>query len=66
LGFVTNERMSEIKKKTGKDIVTVLIPLAPNPFSGFFVFFKKEEVIYLDMTVEEAIKLVVSGGVLQP
>lgn len=66
LGFITNEGMLEIEKKTGSGIITVLIPSVPNPYSGFFFFFKKEEVIYLDMSVEDAIKLVVSGGVLQP
>lgn len=66
LGFITNEGILEIEKKTGSGIITVLIPSVPNPYSGFFFFFKKEEVIYLDMSVEDAIKLVVSGGVLQP
>lgn len=66
LGFITNEGMKEIEEKTGQNIVTVIIPSIPNPFSGFFVFCKKEELIYLDITVEEAIKQVVSGGVLQP
>ena len=66
LGLVANEGISEIEKRTGQSIITVLIPLSPNPLSGFFVFFRKEEVIYLDMTVEEAIKLIVSCGVLQP
>jgi uncharacterized membrane protein len=66
LGFVTNEGMREVENRTKEEIVTVLIPIAPNPFSGFFVFFKKEEVIYLDMKIDEAIKLIVSGGVLQP
>lgn len=66
LGFITNEGISEIEKKTQSSIVTVLIPSVPNPFSGFFAFFKKEEVINLDLSVEEAIKLVISGGVLQP
>lgn len=66
LGFITNESMSEVEEKTREKVVTVLIPSIPNPFSGFFVFCKKEELIYLDITVEEGIKQVVSGGVLQP
>ncbi|MFQ5681120.1 MAG: DUF502 domain-containing protein [Candidatus Omnitrophota bacterium] len=66
LGFVVNEGMSEVKQKTGRDIVTVLIPCVPNPYSGFFVFFDKQEVVYLDITIEQSLKLVISGGVLQP
>lgn len=66
LGFVTNEGMKAVEEKTGQEVVTVIIPSIPNPFSGFFVFCKKEELIYLDITVEEGIKQVVSGGVLQP
>lgn len=66
LGFITNERLPEIEEKAQGEIITVLIPSVPNPYSGYFFFFKKEEVIYLDMSVEDAIKLVVSGGVLQP
>lgn len=66
LGFVMNEAMAEVERKTGRQIVTVLIPSVPNPYSGFFVFCNKEDVVYLDISIEDGIKLVVSGGVLQP
>lgn len=66
LGFVTNQCDDEIRQKTGKDLLNVLIPSVPNPWSGFVLFVPQSEVTYLDMTVEEAIKIIVSGGVLNP
>ncbi|HAJ57267.1 MAG TPA: DUF502 domain-containing protein [Candidatus Omnitrophica bacterium] len=66
LGFVTNHCDDEIKLKTGKDLLNVLIPSVPNPWSGFVLFVPASEVTYIDMTVEEAIKIIVSGGVLNP
>lgn len=66
LGFITNEGLKEVEGKVGSEIVTVLIPSIPNLYSGYFVFCKKEDVIYLDMTIEQGVKLVISGGVLQP
>ncbi len=66
LGFVTNHCDSEICRKTGKDMLNVLISSVPNPWSGFVIFVPENEVIYLDITVEEAIKIIVSGGVINP
>ncbi len=66
LGFITNETTESIKAKTGKDLMNVLIPTVPNPITGFLLFIPREDLIFLDMTIEEAVKMIVSGGVLDP
>lgn len=66
IGFITNEAFEEVKQKTGKDLVTVLIASTPSPFTGYFVLVPKEEAIFLDISVEDGIKLIISGGVLNP
>ncbi len=66
IGFITNEAFEEAKQKTGKNLVTVLIASTPSPFTGYFVLVAKEEVIFLDISVEDGIKLIISGGVLNP
>ncbi|PIQ88239.1 MAG: hypothetical protein COV72_09345 [Candidatus Omnitrophica bacterium CG11_big_fil_rev_8_21_14_0_20_42_13] len=66
LGFIVNEGLSAVEERIKQQVVTVLVPNIPNPFSGVFLFFIKEDLMYLDMTIEDAIKLVISGGVLQP
>ncbi|MDP1852881.1 MAG: DUF502 domain-containing protein [Candidatus Omnitrophota bacterium] len=66
LGFITNEGLKEVEAKINSEIVTVLIPSIPSLYSGYFVFCKKEDVLYLDMTIEQGVKLVISGGILQP
>lgn len=62
LGFVTQDRRWEIHEKTGKDILTIFVPSPPNPATGQFVFVPREETVDAAMTVEEGIKLVISGG----
>ena len=66
VGFATKENKGEISKKTNKDLVNVFVPTTPNPTSGFLLMFPKEEVIYLDMTFEEASKFIVSAGTSDP
>lgn len=66
MGFVTNEGMEEIDRKALKEMVSVFIASTPSPFTGYFLFVPKEEVIFLDMTVEEAVKLIVSAGIISP
>lgn len=66
VGFVTNDADKEIQDKARKGLLNVLIPSVPNPLTGFLIHVPAEEAVYLDMTVEEAIKMVVSGGVLNP
>ena len=62
VGFATKENKGEISKKTNKDLVNIFVPTTPNPTSGFLLMFPKDEVIYLDMTFEEASKFIVSAG----
>ena len=62
VGFATKDNTGEIKSKTKKNLINVFVPTTPNPTSGFLLMFPKEEVIYLDMTFEEASKFIVSAG----
>ena len=66
VGFATKENTGEIKNKTNKDLVNVFVPTTPNPTSGFLLMFPKEEVIYLDISFEEASKFIVSAGTSNP
>jgi len=62
VGFATKENKGEIKNKTNKDLINVFVPTTPNPTSGFLLMFPKEDVIYLDLTFEEASRFIVSAG----
>jgi uncharacterized membrane protein len=66
VGFATKENKSEISKKSKQDLVNVFVPTTPNPTSGFLLMFPKEEVIYLDMSFEEASRFIVSAGSAEP
>ena len=66
VGFATKDNSGEITKKTNKSLVNVFVPTTPNPTSGFLLMFPKEEVIYLDLTFEEASKFIVSAGTSNP
>ena len=62
VGFATKENKGEISKKTNTELINVFVPTTPNPTSGFLLMFPKSEVVYLDMTFEEASKFIVSAG----
>ena len=62
VGFATKDNSGEISSKTNKKLVNVFVPTTPNPTSGFLIMFPKDEMIYLDMTFEEASKFIVSAG----
>ena len=62
VGFATKDNEGQMSKKTNKKLVNVFIPTTPNPTSGFLLMFPKEEVIYLDLTFEEASRFIVSAG----
>jgi len=66
VGFATKDNKGEISKKTNDKLVNVFIPTTPNPTSGFLLMFPKKEVIYLDMSFEEASKFIVSAGTSNP
>ena len=62
VGFATKENQGEIKDKTKKYLINVFVPTTPNPTSGFLLMFPIEDVIYLNMSFEEASKFIVSAG----
>ena len=62
VGFATKENKGEMAEKIGKNLINVFVPTTPNPTSGFLLMFPKDEVIYLEMTFEEASKFIVSAG----
>ncbi len=62
VGFATKENKGEMAQKTNKKLINVFVPTTPNPTSGFLLMFPIEDVIYLNMTFEEASKFIVSAG----
>ena len=66
VGFATKENTTGISDKTNHNLVNVFIPTTPNPTSGFLLMFPKEEIIYLDITFEQASKFIVSAGTSDP
>jgi uncharacterized membrane protein len=66
LSFQTSQNLGEIQDKTGEDVVCVFIPTTPNPTSGLILMVPEEDVIELDMNVEDALKMVISLGVVVP
>ena len=62
VGFATKENKGEMATKTNKKLINVFVPTTPNPTSGFLLMFPIDEVIYLNMTFEEASKFIVSAG----
>ena len=66
IGFVTGNTKGEVAGRIVSPMVNVFVPTTPNPTSGFLLFCPREDVIFLKMTVEEAVKLVVSGGIVTP
>lgn len=67
IAFQTSNKMGEAQCKTGlAQAVNVFVPTTPNPTSGFFLMVSEQDLIPLDMTVEQALKMVISGGVVVP
>ena len=68
IGFISTKARGEIKRRVngGKELLSVFVPTTPNPTSGFLLFFPAEDIIELDMTVEDAAKLVISAGLVYP
>ena len=66
VGFATKENDGEIANKIQKKLLNVFVPTTPNPTSGFLLMIPKEDLIYLDMTFEEASKFIVSAGTSSP
>lgn len=66
IGFITGKTQGEVQSLTEDDVVNVFLPTTPNPTSGYLLFIPRRELVVLDMTVEEGIKMVVSGGIVTP
>jgi len=66
VGFLTNSIKGEVAKHVGSDVVAVFIPTTPNPTSGMLIMLPRASVHYLDMSVDDGLKLIVSGGVVNP
>lgn len=66
LGFLTNRTRGEAQARTSQELFNVFIPTTPNPTSGFLVMIPKQDLIELEMTIGEAMKVIVSGGAVTP
>jgi len=66
IGFVTAAVEGEIADRVGEDSLAVYVPTTPNPTSGYLMFVRRADVVTLSMSVEEAIKYVISTGIVQP
>lgn len=66
IGFLTSKAQSEAQIRAGKELWTVYVPTTPNPTGGYLLFFPKEEIVELEMSVGDGMKLVISGGVVVP
>ncbi len=66
LGFVSSELQGEVKREFEEEMLNVFIPTTPNPTSGFLIFVPKKDCIELDMSVEQGLKFVISGGLVSP
>ena len=66
IGFITSEDLEEAQARTAEDVTCVLVPTTPNPTTGFLILVPKKDVIYLDMSVDEAVKMVLTLGVVVP
>jgi len=66
LGFITGHMHGEVEERTGRELLAVFVPTTPNPTSGMLVLVPKEQVMPLAMSVDDGLKLIVSGGVFNP
>ncbi len=66
IGFLTGITEGEVQKVTGSEVINVFVPTTPNPTSGFLLFVPRADVIELAMSVEDALKMIVSGGIVTP
>lgn len=66
IGFITSEELEEVQYKTAEDVVCVFVPTTPNPTTGFIVMVPRDKVVKLDMTVDEAFRMLLTLGVVVP
>lgn len=66
IAFITGKTEGEVQNITEQNMINLFVPTTPNPTSGFLIFVPKEDIVKLSMTVEEALKMVISGGIVTP
>ncbi|MFH1730029.1 MAG: DUF502 domain-containing protein [Planctomycetota bacterium] len=66
IGFITGDGLSQVRTDDGEQLMSVFIPSSPAPITGYTLFVRRSEVVSLDLSVDEAVKLVISGGVVVP
>lgn len=66
IGFVTGPTRGEVQDRADDELVNVFLPTTPNPTSGFLLFVPRKDLVHLDMSIEEGIKMVISGGIVAP
>ena len=66
IAFITGRTEGEVQNITEEEVTNIFLPTTPNPTSGFLLFVPKKELVPLTMSVEEAIKMVISGGIVTP
>lgn len=66
LGFLTNEEFRRIGRITNKTMVSIFMPTSPGPFTGFVIFVAKEDLKFPEISITEALKIIISGGVFKP
>jgi len=66
IGFITGETRGEVQNLTADQVVNIFLPTTPNPTSGFLLFVPRQDLVLLSMSIEEGIKMVVSGGIVTP
>lgn len=65
LGFLLSEIKGEVKEKTSQDLICFFIPTTPNPTSGMLIFVPEKDIIPVDMKIEEALKIIISAGIVR-
>jgi len=66
LAFQTGTEVGEAQRKTGREVINIYVPTTPNPTSGFFLMVPKEEVVELEMSVDEGLRMIISMGAVVP
>lgn len=66
VAFVTNSAMDKINNVLGKEMLNIFIPNVPGPLTGNLILAPKDEVVFLDISIEDALKIIITGGVLNP
>ena len=66
IGFVTGETKGEVQSLTKDKVINIFVPTTPNPTSGFLLFIPQKDLVYMSMKVEDAVKMVISGGIVTP